>query len=318
MKVFQIKDEKFTEFKKIGGIKEFEYERVLQNLVERNLDVIFPSFEFLTTEFQIDNLRPDSVAFDNDRRAFVIIEYKNVKHKGVVDQGMSYYLLLKEKKESFILLYRKVKGKLLDIENDVNWDEARVIFFSPDFTVHQKRAGQSMDLPIELYEVSRYENNIIGLNKIESEKEISTSDKSQHGPIIRLEEYSEEDYLAGKYSRSGKKNIEPQIRKIWFDLKNKILDKFEDLEFKQKKKYAGIYSKTNGSAICTFSAINTLIRLQYSVKKNDGVISESDFVKDVSSIGHWGLGDFQSELMNENDVEKAMENIEKVYSFKMS
>jgi len=318
MKVFQIKDEKLTEFKKIGGTKEFEYEEVLQTLVEKNLEVIFPTFEFLTREFQIDNLRPDSIAFDTDRRAFVIIEYKNVKHKGVIDQGMSYYQMLQEKKESFLLLYHKIKGKLLDIEIDVNWDETRVIFFSPSFTVHQKRASQSSDLPIELYEVSRYENNIIALNKIESDKKTSTSDKSQRGPVIRLEEYSEEDYLVGKYARSGTKNLEPQIRKIWFDLKNKVLDKFEDLEFKQKKKYGGIYSKTNGSAICTLDSRNTKIWLTYSVKKNNGIISESDFVKDVSNIGHWGLGDFQSEILNENDVEKAMQIIEKVYLYKIS
>jgi len=317
LKLFQNKEGKLVEYKRDVEKKEFEYEKILQNLIEKNLSTIFPSLEFVTSEFQIENLRPDSIAFDKDRNSFVIIEYKNVKHKGVVDQGMSYYQLLQEKRESFVLLYHRIKGKLLDVENDVNWDEARVIFFSPMFTAHQKRASQAVDLPIELYEVNRYENDMISLDKIESDEKGKGEGSTQRKPIIRLEEYSEEDYLIGKYSRSGSKNLKPEIRKLWFELKNRILDKFEDIEFKQKKKYAGFYSKTDGSSLCTIHAINTLIRLDYSIKKNQGVIEQSDFVKDVSNIGHWGLGDFQSEITSENDLEKALPLIEKVYNQKI-
>ena len=150
MKVFQESNSSLTELTQESGKKAFDHEKMIQNLVENNLHVIFPSLEFLTTEYQIDNLRPDSIAFDNDRNSFVIIEYKNVKHKGVVDQGMSYYQLLQEKREAFVLLYHKKKNQVLDIENDVNWDETRVIFVSPHFTIHQKRASRSIDLPIEL------------------------------------------------------------------------------------------------------------------------------------------------------------------------
>ena len=121
MKVFQESNSKLTELKQESGNKAFDYEKMVQSLVENNLNTIFPSLEFLTTEYQIDGLRPDSIAFDNDRNSFAIIEYKNVKHKGVVDQGMSYYQLLQEKREAFILLYQKKKEKLLDVENDVNW-----------------------------------------------------------------------------------------------------------------------------------------------------------------------------------------------------
>lgn len=56
---------------------------------------------------------------------------------------------------------------------------------------HQKRASKSVSLPIELYEVSRYEDGIITLNKIESEKD--TNKVKQKTPSIRLDEYSEDD-----------------------------------------------------------------------------------------------------------------------------
>ena len=316
MKVFQESKSKLKELNQQSGKKMFDYEKMIQSLVENNLNVVFPSLEFLTTEYQIDSLRPDSIAFDSDRNSFVIIEYKNVKHKGVVDQGMSYYELLQEKREAFVLLYHKKKGKLLDVENDVNWDETRVIFISPHFTSHQKRASRSVNLPIELYEVSRFENGIITLVKLENKQD--TKEKtSTHTPLIRLDEYSEEDYLTGKYSKSGKKNIPPNIKKLWNTTKNKILDEFENVEFKQKKKYAGFYSIVDGSSICTINVTKSKVFICYAVRTQHNVLSPDDFIKDVSNIGHWGLGHYQSSLKTESDLEKAIPIIRKVYDHKI-
>jgi len=312
LKVFQLKNDKLSELKELGSKKADENEKLIQNLIEHNLCTVFPSLEFLTTEYQIDNLRPDSIAFDNDRNSFVIIEYKNVKHKGVVDQGMSYYKLLQEKKENFVLLYHKIKGKVLDTDKDVNWDETRVIFISPEFTEHQKRASQSVSLPIELYTISKFENGLVLLDKIE-EKIDSTKERTKSTSIIRLDEYSEDDYLEGKY---GTQVPNEQIKKLFFKLKHKILDIFSEIENKQKKKYAGFYSKKDGSAICTVEVKKSLLNLCYSTTKK-GVIPIDSFVKDYSGKGHWGLGDYMSEIKNDSDIEKAIPLIEKVYNMKV-
>lgn len=47
----------------------------MQKLTENNLDSIF-GLEFIATEFQLHNLRIDTLAFDNETSSFVIIEYK--------------------------------------------------------------------------------------------------------------------------------------------------------------------------------------------------------------------------------------------------
>ena len=39
----------------------FDSEKMLQVLVERNLGTVFDGLELLTTEFQLNDLRPDSV-----------------------------------------------------------------------------------------------------------------------------------------------------------------------------------------------------------------------------------------------------------------
>jgi len=312
MKVFVLKNETLSERKETHGKKVDLNEKLIQTLIEKNLSVVFPSLEFLTTEYQIDNLRPDSIAFDNETKSFVIIEYKNVKHKGVVDQGMSYYKLLQEKKENFVLLYHKIKNKVLDTEKDVNWDETRVIFISPEYTEHQKRASQSVDLPIELYTITKFETGIVLLDKIEN-KPISQS-KNKTKSIIRLDEYSEEDYLEGRYFNNRKPK--ESAKKLFKQLKNRISDTFQNIEFKQRKKYAGFYSKKDGSAICTIEIFTTKLNIAYSTSKK-GIIPLNSFVQDYSKKGHWGVGDYLSEIKNESDVEKAIPLIAKIYQLKV-
>ena len=313
MKVFQTKNDRIIELHKIGGKKADDNEKLVQMLIEHNLSTIFPSLEFLTTEYQIDNLRPDSIAFDNDRNSFVIIEYKNVKHKGVVDQGMSYYKLLQEKKENFVLLYHKIKGEVLDTDKDVNWDETRVIFISPEFTEHQRRASQSVSLPIELYEISKFDNGITLLNKIEDKKDTSSKGKTKSSTFIRIDEYSEDDYLEGKHETQIPSE---QTKDVYYKLKNFILDTFSDIEYKQKKKYAGFYSKKDGSAICTVEVLKNRLKLCYSVTKKD-VVPVNSFVINMTGKGHWGIGNYMSEIKTNEDIEKAIPLIEKVYNFKV-
>ena len=107
MKVFQDNTGKLIEFKGLGGKKDFDYEKEIQKLIENNLTTVFPNLEFLTTEYRIDNLRPDSVAFDIESKAFVIIEYKNVKHRGVLDSGNELLSIITRKKRKFCLTISK-------------------------------------------------------------------------------------------------------------------------------------------------------------------------------------------------------------------
>jgi predicted transport protein len=317
-KVFQVRNQKLIEFKQVSGKKAEETEKMIQTMIEKNISVLFPSLEFMTSEYSIDNLRPDSIVFDNDRKSFVIIEYKNVKHKGVVDQGMSYYKLLQEKKENFILLYHKIRGGVLDPENDVNWDEARVIFISPQFTEHQKRASQSVSLPIELYEITKFDDGIFTLDRIENENNETRQTKPKSTSLIRLDEYSEDDYLEGKYDP----NLKPEanVKSLFFTMKYTILSSLPEVESKQKKKYMGFYSKNDGSAICTIEATRNKLKLCYAISKVN-VLPTSSFVRHMvengKKIGHWGIGDFMSEIKDQSDIVKAMPLIQKVYEFKI-
>ena len=80
MPIYNIEDEKLTPIRKV----KFKNERELQRLTENNLEELF-GLKFVATEFQVDNLRIDTLAFNEETNSFVIIEYKNVKNYSVID-----------------------------------------------------------------------------------------------------------------------------------------------------------------------------------------------------------------------------------------
>jgi selenocysteine lyase/cysteine desulfurase len=58
------------------------------------------------SEFELRGLRIDTLAFYNESKAFVIIEYKKDRNFSVVDQGMAYLNLMLNNKADFILEYK--------------------------------------------------------------------------------------------------------------------------------------------------------------------------------------------------------------------
>ena len=317
--IFQSKSDGFAEIKEISGKKLFDYEKMIQTLVEKNIGNIFPELEFVYTEFPLDELRIDSIAFNKESNSFVIIEYKNIKHGGAIDQGMAYLDLLEDKREAFLLLYNNEKNKSLKMD-DVEWDESKVIIIAPEFTLHQLRSANRTKDPIELYQISRFEDDIITLQKIQKSKDSDKSkSKSKIKSVVRLGEYSEEDYLAGKYFNDTVPN--ENSKKLFKIMKNKILETYSELEAKQMSKYLGFYSTKNGSGICTIEAARNQLKFCFATTEKNA-LPKSDFVRYMrkdngDKIGHWGLGDYMSYITNESDIEKAIPLIEKVFQIKV-
>lgn len=143
---------------KLEQIKElpFKLEKEIQNLTEQNIRNIF-GLDFVRSEFSLNNFRIDTLAFDKDASSFVIIEYKRDKNFSVIDQGYAYLSLMLNNKADFILEYNENCKDTLK-RDDIDWSQSRVLFISPSFTTYQKEAINFKDLPIELWEVKRYNN----------------------------------------------------------------------------------------------------------------------------------------------------------------
>lgn len=311
MKIFRTDSGKLTELKTSGETKNFTNEKEIQGLVEQNISEIFTDIEFIRTEYQIEDLRIDTVAFNKERNSFVLIEYKNKKDEDVLAQGISYYQLMMDKKGEFVVLYNKTKNVNLDI-NDINWDETRIIFISPKFTSYQLKASGFAGLPTEFYEIKRYHDDIITLNRIDLKPDKSYRKDSERKTHVTIAEYNEEDYLAGKYETTPPSS---EIIKLWKDFKDLILDSFDKLEFKQKKKYGGFYSIDDNSCICTLDAQKNAIWLSYSITKKN-FFSETDFVA-YTTKGHFGVGHYRSKITSKEDINEAIPFINMVYDDKV-
>ena len=159
MPIFKADDSKLVPIKEVS----LALERDLQKITEENLEIVF-GLDFVSSEFALHQFRIDTLAFDRETKSFVIIEYKRDKNLSVIDQGYAYLALMLNNKSDFILEYNEKKRENLKRE-DVDWSQSRVLFLANSFTTYQQNAINFKDLPIELWEVKKYDNKTILYNQ---------------------------------------------------------------------------------------------------------------------------------------------------------
>jgi len=141
MPIFNIKNKKLIGLK----TKTFSTERELQELIDENLKEIF-GLEFIKREFGGQGLFIDTIAYDPEVKAPVLIEYKKDTYQSVVDQGMAYlHWLLTHKGDYQVALNEKLGKK------EIDWSQAKVIFIAKRFNLHQIYASGFKNAPFELY-----------------------------------------------------------------------------------------------------------------------------------------------------------------------
>lgn len=275
---------------------EFKLEKEIQILTEENLQVVF-GLEFIKSEFSLHNFRVDTLAFDKDASSFVIIEYKRDKNFSVIDQGYAYLSLMLNNKSDFILEYNETQKNTLK-RDDVDWSQSRVIFISPFFTQYQREAINFKDLPIELWEIKRYSNKTANYSKIqtagaqESVKTISRQDETIEKVSSEIKVYTETEHTA-----SGT----DEIKELYEKFKKAILN-LDQLEVQPKKKYIAFVGDTN---VIDIEIQRNALKLHINLKKGE-LDDPKKLFRDVSEIGHYGNGDFELQIRNDENLEYIM------------
>ena len=300
MPLFSIKPNNLEKIKEIP----FKNEREIQSLTESSLKIIF-GLEFIKSEFSLHNLRIDTLAFDNESKSFVILEYKRDKNFSVIDQGYAYLALLLNNKADFILEYNEQMDKSLR-RNDVDWTQSRVIFISPQFTNYQKQAISFRDLPMELYEVAKYENNPISYIQLKSPETSESVNKISRGSDIvkqvskEIKVYNETDHLS---------NIPEDILDFYNEIKNRIMNIGDEVKLKPKKHYIAFVASTNFIDIHLQKS-----QLKVWLNMNKGELEDlRGMARDVSNVGHWGNGDYEIALKPNDDLEYLMTLVKQSY-----
>ena len=254
--------------------------------------------QIVKSEFTIKNKRIDTLAYAKQSKAFIIIEYKRSKNISVIDQGFTYLSLMLENKADFIIEYNETLKENLK-RTDVDWSQTRVVFVSTGFTENQKTATNFKDIAIELWEVKRYENDLISVNQIkksksaESIKPITSSNKQLDNITKEIKVYSEEDHTLNKSDSAVE---------LYETFRDSILNFKEDIEVIPRKKR--IAFKGN-RIICDILVQKSGIKLWINLKSGE-LDDPKNLMRDVSNIGHWGNGDYELVIKNTDDLEYIM------------
>jgi predicted transport protein len=285
----------------------FKLEREIQTVVENNLEQLF-NLQFVKTELKIKDFRIDTLGYDKETKSFVIIEYKKERNFSIIDQGYTYMSLMLNNKSDFILEYNENCGETLKRDN-IDWTQSKVIFVSPNFSEYQKHSINFKDVPFELWEIARYENDLIGLiqHKNNSKESISSIGSGENNDIVNsvskeIKIYDEEYHLT-------QSRVKEQTKDIYFNLKERVLNLGGDITIVPRKTYVSYKRKTN------FLDIHFLkdgLWCWVNIKKGE-LDDPKAITRDVSSIGHYGNGDYELWINEESDLDYMMFLINQSY-----
>lgn len=293
---------------RLQSIKEkpIDLEKSVQTLVENNLSDIF-GLEFVTTEFQLNNLRIDTLAYDAERKAFVVIEYKKDRNFTVVDQGYAYLALILNNKADFVLEFNERKNVNLR-KDDIEWSQLRVIFIAPSFTKYQQGAMGFNDLPIELWEVKRYEHDLISFNQIkvsEKSQSIKVIAKGKDAEVVSREisVVTVEDHLRPNWDKA---------RELFETLSQRVLELDSRFELHPVKSYIGFNIEGKNVIVVKIRQAGILLEL---------LRTRPEDLKDLEQRTRYMAHSFerlnqhvtQFDIESEDDIDYAMMLIKQVY-----
>jgi len=269
MKLYKTHKEKLE----LVEVKPFLTEKEIQNLVESNSSEFF-NLEFVKTELTVGKYRLDSLCFDNENNSFVIVEYKKGNSYSVIDQGYTYLQLLLNNKSDFLLELSHHWNKVLK-QSDVDWSQSRIIFISQSFNSYQKDSVNFKNLPFELYEIKRFENNAVSILKhiSSSNESIESLASSKGGSVIKEVNKEVKVYEESFHLKKLKNN---KVKEKWEVLKNKLNEK-EGLTTKITQQYVKFEIDGKGLVYCNFRSAYIHADVIRGTVKTDGSKSKKFF-----------------------------------------
>lgn len=293
MTIYAIENNKLAEIHEAP----FKLEREIQKIIEDNLSEVM-SLTLVRGEFTIKNKRIDTLAYDEQAKAFIIIEYKRDKNVSVVDQGFTYLGLMLENKADFVLEHQGQLNSALKIA-EVDWSQTRVVFVSPSFTDNQVQATNFKDIAIELWEIKRYANGSVAITPIKKSKSaasikpLTLQNTELKAISAQIKVWTEDDHRA---------NTSNQTYQLYERFRDAILILADDIEIKPQKFYIA-FKKNKNIACLELQKKKIKIFIGAKIGKLD---DPKGIAKDVSNIGHSGTGDYEVQVSNDNDLEYIM------------
>jgi predicted transport protein len=279
-------------------------EKTLQTMIENQLEV-FLGVRFLASEYSTGKThggRIDTLGIDEDGSP-VIIEYKRAVNENVINQGLFYLDWLMDHKGEFELHVLKKLGK--EAADSIDWSAPRLLCIASDFTKYDEYAVQQINRNIELMRYRRYGNELILFELVnattaQGQADTTGENGAKHKGIVTYKTATELLDQASPDMRNRFEAIKAFLLALGDDVQMKVLKYY--FAFRRIKNFACVEIHPQTKRILIFVKIDpSTIQL------------EKGFTRDVHDIGHYGTGDLEITIQNDEDLKRAESLLLKSY-----
>jgi predicted transport protein len=283
-----------------------DLEKKLQKLFEDNLDEIL-NIDFLAHEYSTGwGGRMDTLGIDKNG-APAIIEYKKNQNDSIINQGIYYLSWLMDHKADFENLCR---SKNIDIE--IDWDSPRIICVAESYNKFDINTASFLPINIELLKYRIYENDLLSLDS-ENYQRI----KNAMSGVAKKSKKGKQDVLEKNYTFTLDFHLEKaskETKSLFYQLREMIMVLDETIIEEAKSKYIAYKTSTNFADVVVLrNSLKLFLNIKSGQLKDPYKIAR-DLTK-PKPIGHWGNGDYEIKVDNENDLNKIFDLIQQSYSY---
>ena len=290
----------------------FSLEKDLQTLIENNLITVF-NCRFIASEFSTGAIhagRIDTLALSEDNNP-VIIEYKKVESSELITQSLFYLHWIQDHKGDFEIAAQKTLGN--DIE--IDWSDIRVICIAPNYKKYDLHAVQVMGANIELWRYQLFSNQSLYLEEVfhntTSNTPVTLNQTAKNPVMVAAGKKAAITRNIGQYTiESHLQNKSKEVIELMEALQDMIMG-FDDSIEEIPKKYYIAYKSTQN--ILTVEVRLRNLKIYLKLKPEDIPVNTPNY-RDVSNIGHHGIGDVEFTITNLNELIDTKPFIELAYN----
>lgn len=288
----------------------FTSEKVLQSLVEKNLDTVFKC-RLVATEFSTGAQhagRIDTLALSEDDNP-VIIEYKVVESSDLVNQSLFYLSWIHDHRGDFEIAAQKALGPKVQVD----WSDVRVICIAPNYRKYDLHAVRMMGANIELWTYRLFTNDALYFEEVLQKSETSVGSVAASGKnpvMVAAGKKAAASRATGSYTFEQHVDGKPaSMRELAVTINDFITGLDPSIEVSPKKLYVAY--KTSQNIVCMeVKQQKVLLYLKLDPKLARGPRGIS---RDVSDVGHFGTGDLEVSIKSLADFEAAKPFIQQAY-----
>lgn len=228
-------------------------EERLHELIEKNIGIFFPTLILIKHKPIYENKEFDTLAFDTDLEAPVILEFKVSQNKAVSDQVDSYIAIMLKNKE---LISYQIREKLPKTKN-VNFNQARIIIIANEYSEIQVNALSLRTKYVEMWKYNYYQDYLL-LENVQAPK-VSGVGAFE---LKKVSDVSKEiiEYQTIEHFRPSSKT-----RKLYEELHNGIMNLSSGMQRKINKFFIGY--KDTGYYFVAVKPKKSFIKVEFKSEK---------------------------------------------------